>query len=51
MSLVERPTFLNFCTRVSTPDVGAGRLVLAPCRLAVRLSFRPTSISQLGPPD
>jgi hypothetical protein len=51
MSLAERPTFLNFCTRVATPDVGAGRLVLAPCRLAVRLSFRPTSTSQLGPPD
>jgi hypothetical protein len=51
MSLAERPTLVNFCTRVATPEVGAGRLLLAAWRLAVRLSFRPTSTCQLGPPD
>ena len=51
MSFWESPCAAKREVRLARPDVGGGMLLLAPLRLAVRESLRPTFTSQLGPPS
>jgi hypothetical protein len=51
MSFWESPCAAKSAVRLASPDVGGGMLLLAPLKLAVVESLRPTFTSQLGPPS
>ena len=51
MSFWERPCAAKSEVRLARPDVGGGMLLLAPLKLAVVESRRPTFTSQFGPPS
>jgi hypothetical protein len=51
MSFCERPCAAKRDVRLASPDVGGGMLLLAPLKLAVVESRRPTFTFQFGPPS
>jgi hypothetical protein len=51
MSFWERPCAAKREVRLARPDVGGGMLLLAPLKLAVLESLRPSLTSQFGPPS
>lgn len=51
MSFWESPCWAKSAVRLARPDAGGGMLLLAPAKLAVVESRRPTFTSQLGPPS
>lgn len=51
MSFWESPCAAKSDVRLASPDVGGGMLLLAPLKLAVVESLRPTFTAQFGPPS